>query len=131
MTNPIILFDGVCNLCHASVQWVIRRDPKGIFKFASLQSPAAARLLPAQPSKPTPDSVYLTDNGRIWEKSDAWIEIVKRLGPPWSWLGALGIFPRGLRDAIYDFIAKRRYRWFGKKDACPLPDPKLKDRFLS
>lgn len=137
-SHPVILFDGVCNLCHASVRWIIRRDPKAIFKFASLQSAAGDKLHPSGASSPNPSgpsslsTVILVDpaSDLLWSKSDAWLEIMKRLGAPWSWLGVLKIFPRSLRDAAYDFVAARRYRWFGKKETCPLPDPKLKNRFL-
>ena len=151
--EPIIFFDGVCNLCHASVRWIIRRDPKAIFHFASLQSEVAARVLNRPGSKtvaaiqPTakasrgnnggstdvaPTSVLLAADNQIWEKSDAWIQILKRLGGFWAFAGGFcGIFPRGLRDTVYDWIATQRYRWFGKKNSCPLPAPDLKDRFLN
>ena len=138
--EPIVFFDGVCNLCHASVRWTIRRDPRAIFRFASLQSEAAARVLngagaagiDSGSTEATPASVLLAANNQIWEKSDAWIQILKHLGGLWAFLGGFcGIFPRGLRDAVYDWIATHRYRWFGKKDSCPLPDPSLKDRFLN
>ncbi len=130
---PVVLFDGVCNLCNRSVRWILKRDAAGVFRFASLQSESARRLLPPrlQNRGETPASVYLVDGNEIWEKSDAWFQIVRRLGGPWSALGCLRVLPRGLRDAVYDFIAKRRYRWFGKLDRCPLPDPRYKDRFLS
>lgn len=128
---PVILFDGVCNLCHRSVRWILKRDAAGTFRFASLQSAAARRMLPERLlSSGTPSSVFLVDGGTVWEKSDAWFEIVRRIGGRWSALGFLRALPRGLRDGVYDFIAARRYRWFGRLDRCPLPDPKYKNRFL-
>ena len=128
--SPVIFFDGVCNLCHRSVRWFIRRDPRGTFRFASLQSAAAAGLLAGRTQGPLLDGVILLSGGTVWSKSDAWIQIFKRLGPGWSALSFLGIFPKKFRDGIYDVIAARRYRWFGKLDSCPAPRPELKDRFL-
>jgi predicted DCC family thiol-disulfide oxidoreductase YuxK len=129
-TLSVICFDGICNLCHRSVQWVIRRDKKSIFKFASLQSHAAEVLLSGRHPAGVDGGIILVSDGQIWLKSDAWMQIVNRLNAPWCWLTAFKIFPKKFRDAVYDFIAARRYRWFGKLDACPLPDPALKSRFL-
>lgn len=129
--SPILFYDGVCSLCNRSVRWVIRRDRAAIFRFASLQSAAAARMLPTNlVGTGVPATVILLDGIEILTKSDVWLRTVRRLGAPWSWLAVLGIFPRALRDHVYDFVAVRRYRWFGKLDQCPLPDPKLRDRFL-
>lgn len=132
--GPIVLFDGVCNLCHSSVRWIIRRDPTGIFRFASLQSNSARTLLASgqRDASEAPATMLLLENGIVWAKSDAWLRIVKRLGPGWSWLSAAGVLPKCFRDGIYDFVAAHRYQWFGKKDrdTCPLPDKSLQNRFL-
>jgi predicted DCC family thiol-disulfide oxidoreductase YuxK len=129
--SPVLFYDGVCNLCNRSVRWVIRRDRLKVFRFASLQSSSAARMLPpGLAGSGVPATVILLDGTEVLTKSDVWLRTVRRLGAPWSWLAVLGIFPRALRNGVYDFIAARRYRWFGKLDQCPLPDPKLRDRFL-
>lgn len=131
MKNPIVLFDGVCNFCNRYVQFVIRRDHRKVFRFAALQSPAG-RLLCRQQGLPT-DSVetviLITENGS-YKKSRAILEIVRRLGGFWPILYGLVIFPQSLRDAIYDWIARHRYRWFGKRTTCMIPTPELQERFL-
>jgi predicted DCC family thiol-disulfide oxidoreductase YuxK len=129
--HPIILFDGVCNLCDASVQFILRRDPAGQFRFASLQSTAAQREL-ARFSAP-PDNlstVVLILGNRLFVRSDAALEALRRLGFPWPLFYLFKIVPRGIRDAVYDFIAARRYRWFGQKETCMVPTADLKARFL-
>ncbi len=131
--GPVVLFDGVCNVCDATVRWIIRRDRRGVFRFASLQSRAGrAALERAGVTGAMPDSVVLIDGGRVLTKSDAALGIAARLGPPWSLAGVLGRWaPRRLRDGVYAFIARNRYRWFGRKDACMMPDPGLRSRFLA
>ena len=131
---PVILFDGVCNLCNATVQFIIDRDPAARFRFASLQSEAAARLLRAhgrEPPRGDPDSVVLVVGGRLHEHSDAALRIARGLGLPWS-LAALGlVLPRALRDGLYRFVARHRYRWFGREESCRVPTPALRARFLA
>ncbi len=127
-SGPVILFDGVCNLCHASVNWVIARDRGNVFRFASLQSAAARELLRGIP---VPDSVVLVDEAGVHTRSAAALRIARRLGFPWVLLGWVGaLVPRFLRDALYDLVARHRYAWFGKQDACSLPTPALAARFL-
>ncbi len=130
-THPILLFDGVCNLCNASVQWVIERDTAGIFRFASLQSETGAFFLKKH-NLPVGElnTVVLVEGDRAWTRSDVPLRIFKKLGGWWRLLLVFALVPRPLRNAVYDWIARNRYRWFGKKDECWLPTPELRQRFL-
>lgn len=131
INSPILLFDGVCNLCNASVQWVIRRDPQGIFRFAPLQSETGQSLLRQSGlSSEHFDTVVLVDGDRIFTRSDAALEIARRLGGLWSLLAVFRWVPRPVRNAVYDWIARHRYRWFGKTEACMIPRPEWKKRFV-
>jgi predicted DCC family thiol-disulfide oxidoreductase YuxK len=137
----VILFDGICNLCNRLVLFVIARDPHARFMFASLQSDAARRLLSRHPD-PGPESldtreslealttVLLWEDGRLYAKSTAALRISRRLRFPWPLAYALVVVPRGARDWVYDFVANRRYRWFGKRDVCMVPTHALRARFL-
>lgn len=128
----VILFDGVCNLCAGVVRFVAKRDPRMRFRFASLQSPASKRLLlGANAPAPLPDSIALLEGGRVFVESDAALRIARGLRFPWPALGAFLIVPRPIRDTVYRFIARRRHRWFGKKDSCMLPTPDLRARFFA
>lgn len=128
---PVILFDGVCNLCNGAVQFVIRRDPRSRFRFASLQSTAARDLLARHGvTGDLPDSVVLVANGRVRTKSAAALGVAAGLGMPWSFLGVFRLIPSFLRDALYDWIARNRYRWFGRREQCMVPTPALRARFL-
>ncbi|MEZ6235105.1 MAG: thiol-disulfide oxidoreductase DCC family protein [Phycisphaerales bacterium] len=130
-THPVVLFDGVCNLCNSSVQWIIRRDRRALFRFASLQSEAARRLLERHaPGRTLPDSVVLVAEGRVLVKSSAALGVARRLGPPWSLAMAAWIVPRPVRDWVYAWVARNRYRWFGKREACMVPSAALRGRFL-
>lgn len=128
----ILLFDGVCNLCNASVQFVLRRDKKEKFLFAPLQSPIAEKLLAGNSNYITDlHSIVLIKNGEIFDESSAALYTAKELSAGWSLLYYLFIWwPKSIRDAIYRFVAKRRYKWFGKRDACSIPDKNYQDRFL-
>lgn len=123
---PVVLFDGVCNLCNRSVQMIIRNDPRGRFRFAALQSAYASRVLGDGRS----DSVVLIEGSRVSERSTAVLRIARRLRWPWPLLYALVVVPRPLRDWLYAWVAQNRYRWFGKRDACMMPTPELRARFL-
>jgi predicted DCC family thiol-disulfide oxidoreductase YuxK len=129
--NPIILFDGVCNFCNGSVNLVLKYDKRGIFRFAALQSEAGQKLLQRYdlPSAEF-DSFVLIDNGKVYKKSEAALRVINKL--PWYWkeLQILRIIPTPFRDAIYDFIARNRYKWFGKKDQCMIPTPEMRSRFI-
>jgi predicted DCC family thiol-disulfide oxidoreductase YuxK len=129
--RPVILFDGLCNLCTGAVRFVIERDGKGVFDFASLQSDAARRLLAgAGAAAGPPESIVLIDDQGVHLRSDAALRIAPRLRAPWPLLAALRVVPRALRDAVYDFVAGRRYGWFGRREACLVPTPALRARFL-
>ncbi len=129
--RPILLFDGVCNLCNGFVQWVIRRDPEGHFRFAALQSETGRRLL-AEAGMPADalSTVVLYEAGRFFTHSDVPLRVWRQLGGAWSWLYALRVVPRALRDAVYDWVARNRYRWFGRREQCMIPTPELRARFL-
>lgn len=132
VTQPetVILFDGVCNLCSGSVQFVIKHDPDAYFKFASLQSDYGQQQL--QRFGLDQESLYsiiLVRGDKFYQRSDAALEIARKLKGPWSWLYGFRIFPRFIRDAVYNLIAQNRYKMFGKKDACWIPTPELKSRF--
>jgi len=128
----VILFDGFCNLCNASVQSVIKRDPAGLFHFASLQSIASQALLKKHESELINiDSIVLITAKAVFIKSDAVLQVCRSLGGVAQYLYILRIFPKSLRDALYDWIAKNRYSWFGKHDVCMIPTPELENRFLS
>ena len=129
--HPVVLFDGVCNLCNSSVQWIIRRDRRAVFRFASLQSQAARRLLERHaPGRTLPDSVVLVADGRVLVRSSAALGIARRLGLPWSLAMAAWIVPRPVRDWVYGWVARNRYRWFGTREACMVPSKELRGRFL-
>ncbi|HEV8582991.1 MAG TPA: thiol-disulfide oxidoreductase DCC family protein [Thermoanaerobaculia bacterium] len=129
--HPVLLFDGVCNLCNGSVQFIIRRDPQARFRFASLQSAVGQLYLEElQVDRQAIDSVILVEGDRWYKESDAALGVVRILGGPWRALGVLRLIPRPLRDRLYRLIARNRYRWFGKREACWLPTPELRERFL-
>jgi predicted DCC family thiol-disulfide oxidoreductase YuxK len=131
MTNPIVLFDGVCNLCSTSVQFILQRDPAGRFRFASLQSDLAQRLLTEHGLDPKAlDSVVVVDGDRLYRESDAALRIARDLKGAWKALTVFRVIPRPVRDWAYRLIARNRYRWFGKSETCWLPTPELRGRFL-
>jgi predicted DCC family thiol-disulfide oxidoreductase YuxK len=132
--RPLILFDGVCNLCNSTVQWVIERDKQARFDFSSLQSDAARRelekVLDASEIDALPDSIVLVDSDGVHTRSAAALRITRGLGFPYALLGLGVLVPRPIRDAVYDVIARRRYRWFGQLDSCMTPTPDVAERFL-
>ncbi len=130
-TKFFILFDGVCNLCNGSVRFIIHRDAQQRFRFASLQSDAGLRLLHQYGlTNKNIDSIVLITNSAAHIKSDAVLHIADRLPFPWPLLKMFRFFPLSFRDAVYDFIAQNRYRWFGKKETCMMPAPDTRNRFL-
>ncbi|RBW68918.1 hypothetical protein DS031_14380 [Bacillus taeanensis] len=131
MTKPVLLFDGVCNLCNGIVQFVIKHDKKEHFLFASLQSEAGQQLL-KQFALPTDDfnSFVYVKGDTYYTKSTAALFVVKRLSGLWQLLFAAMILPKPIRDKLYDLIAKNRYKLFRKRDTCMMPTPELKKRFL-
>ncbi|OSZ78759.1 hypothetical protein CAP35_11075 [Chitinophagaceae bacterium IBVUCB1] len=129
---PVLYFDGVCKLCNASVQFVIRRDKQQQFRFASLQSAAGAAIIHQYKAQyhTLPDSIILQQGGRLYTKSGAALRTLQLLGGVYK-LAAIGfIFPRFIRDGVYNLIAGNRYKWFGKTDSCMVPSPDVQSRFL-
>ena len=129
MTNPIVLFDGVCNFCNSSINFIIEHDKQGIFKFAPLQSEIGQKYI-AQFGLNEIDSVILVEDEKAYTHSTAALKIAKRLDGIWSWAYAFIIIPRPVRDFFYKLFAANRYRLFGKQDACMLPTPEVRARFL-
>jgi len=130
--KSIILFDGICNLCNSSVNFIIRNDKKEHFLFASLQSDAAKDiLLQYQVKKIKFDSILLIENGEIFEKSRAALRISRNLDGAYRFIYFLKIIPRFITDSIYHIVARNRYKWFGKKEFCMMPSSQVKNRFLS
>ena len=130
--NGIVFFDGFCNLCSWSVQFIIKRDSKDYFRFASLQSEIAIEILSTfSISESFDKSVVLIENQKIYFKSDAALRIARRLNKYWKYLYYLIYFPRFIRNFVYDLIAKNRFRWFGKKKSCFIPEENLIGKFLN
>ncbi|MFN5169650.1 MAG: thiol-disulfide oxidoreductase DCC family protein [Cyclobacteriaceae bacterium] len=130
MSHPVILFDGVCNLCNSSVQFVIRNDPSGHFRFAALQSDFARDQLKKFQVADGLDSIVLIEDGVLYTRSTAALRVSRHLRG-WSWLYAFRWVPRFLRDAVYNLIARHRYRLFGRQQECMLPTPELRARFIN
>ena len=130
ITRPVIFFDGECNLCNSAVQYVIRHDKKEQFLFAPLQSDAGKQVLQLMHGN-IPDSFILYHNGKIYIKSSAALQTAWLLGGWRTGLYAFIIVPRLLRDAVYNLVARNRYRWFGRRDSCMVPTEELKARFLT
>ena len=129
-SKPIIFFDGVCNLCNSSVQFVIKRDKEGKFRFASLQSGAGQEmLLQNQLSQNDFNSFLLYEDGKLFTRSTAALRVLSQL-KGWKWAGVFQWVPPFIRNAVYNLVARNRYKWFGKKDECMIPTPELKNRFL-
>lgn len=130
--HPVILFDGICNFCNNSVNFVIRRDKKRLFRYAPLQSDTGKQLQQQFGFDPADlRSFLLVYHGQVYSKTTAAIKVMQLLGGGWQVLGVLLVFPKFLRDPVYDFIAANRYRWFGKKEACMIPSPEVRSLFLS
>lgn len=129
--HPILLFDGVCNLCNGAIQFVIPRDPEGKIRYAPLQSDLGETVQEsAGLSTDDLETVVLVDDGMAYTKSDAAIRVGEHLGGVYRLLSLGRLLPRGLRDRIYDVVAENRYDWFGKKDQCMIPDEDVSDRFI-
>lgn len=131
MGNKIVLFDGVCNLCNGAITFIIKRDKKDVFRYAPLQSKVGKELAAKHHiDLDKVDSIILVTEDKAYAKSTAALRIAKQLSKGWPLLAMFLILPKFLRDAVYDFIARNRYKWFGKKDACMIPTPELKRKFL-
>lgn len=128
--DKIVLFDGECNLCDRTVQFIIKRDKKESFRFASIQSSIGQSLLNKLEVPNDINSFILIDENKSYIKSTAALRVCKELRGVWKLLYIFIFIPRPLRDMLYTLIAKNRYKWFGKKDNCILPTPEMKNRFL-
>lgn len=132
MPRPIVLFDGVCNLCNNAVQFIIRHDKQKQFLFTSLQSEAGQKLLLQYNFQINElNSFILIDNNKAYSRSTGGLKVLQKMNGGWSLFHAFIIIPTFIRDPIYNLIAKNRYKWFGKKDECMIPTAELKARFLS
>jgi predicted DCC family thiol-disulfide oxidoreductase YuxK len=127
----LLVFDGVCVLCSGTVQFILKHEKAPGFSFAPVQSALGQRVLAAlgQPLDGN-DSFVVTDNGRYYLRTEAAIQIARAMKAPWSWLAAVRVLPRAWGDAAYDWLARRRYRIFGRYDSCMLPDAAHRERFL-
>ncbi|MBU2996371.1 DUF393 domain-containing protein [Cellulophaga baltica] len=132
MQKKIIVFDGVCNLCNSSINKVIERDKNNTYVFASLQGEAGEKLTNERGiDTDLVDSIILIDPGvAYYTKSTAALKVIKSFGGIYSLFGIFEYVPESIRDAIYDYVAKNRYKWYGKKEACMIPTPELKEKFL-
>ena len=129
--NNLVLFDGVCNLCNASVQFVIRHDPQVKFRFAAIQSDLGREIFKGHGLDAADLQTFvLLVEGRMFVRSDAAIEVVSRFGGLWKLFAIFRLVPRAVRDSIYSWVAPNRYRWFGRKEACMVPTPEIQERFL-
>ena len=132
MDKGIVLFDGVCNFCNRIVQFLIKRDRNDHLRFASLQSDAGRRILKQVHFDPQyNESVLFLVKGKIWKRSDAFCQIMRRLPGAWKLCYGFIIIPRFIRDWFYHFISSHRYQWFGRRDHCMTPPPEWKEKFLS
>jgi predicted DCC family thiol-disulfide oxidoreductase YuxK len=142
--RPVVLFDGVCNFCNGVIQFIVDHERAPELRFAPLQSPIAEELLvrvfgpersrllrDGLSGAGDPDSVVLVESGRGYTHSTAGLRIVRYLRAPYRWAYALVVFPRALRDLVYRFIARHRYRWFGRTETCRVPTRELRARFLA
>ena len=130
-SRPVMLFDGVCNLCNALAQFLIRQDPEARLLLGSLQSEAGRQLLRKAGLAPDSlDTFVLLDGDQVYTQSTAVLEVCRRLGRGWRLLTPLLHIPRPVRDALYRWVARNRYRWFGKRTHCMVPTQALQDRFI-
>ena len=129
--HPVLLFDGVCNLCTGVVRFVIRRDPEARFRFAALQSEVGQAML-ADFDLPRADfeTFVLLEGGRVYTRSTAALRVARGLSGAWPVLYALSAIPRPVRDFVYGIVARYRYRWFGRQEQCMIPTPDIAERFL-
>ena len=128
--TAIVLFDGECNFCDSSVQFIIKRDPDGFFQFAALQSEIGEELKKKHQIPDRLDSIIVIENNTVYDSSDAALFISKHLNGLWKCFYIVKLIPKSLRNSVYKIIAKNRYNWFGKKDFCVIPSPDIRNRFL-
>lgn len=128
--TAIILFDGICNFCNSSVQFILKRDKTGYFHFASLQSESGASLLQKYRLPNDLNSFVLLENEKYYTQSSAALQVCKRLNGAYKLFYVFIVIPKPIRDIFYNYLAKNRYKWFGKKESCMLPTPEYRKRFL-
>jgi predicted DCC family thiol-disulfide oxidoreductase YuxK len=128
--DKIVLFDGVCNFCNSSVQFIIKQDRTGSLRFASLQSSTGQALLKKYAIPADVDSVIYIENNIAYTKSDAALKIARYFGGFWKLLSVFNIIPVFIRNFFYNIIARNRYKWFGKRDTCMIPSPEIRARFI-
>lgn len=129
LAPPILFFDGVCTLCNASVDFIIEHEAAAVLRFASLQGETALELLGEDKARAL-QSLVLWQDGDIVERSSAALRVARHLRAPWRWLRVFQLVPRPLRDLAYDWVARNRYRWFGRNETCRVPKPEERARFL-
>ena len=128
--HPILFFDGVCGLCNRFVDLILKADSRDRFRYAPLQGKTAQGMPGLRDQVEDPQSFVYLEEDRLYEQSNAVLLALRRLGGAWRLIAVLYVFPRPLRDFVYRIVARNRYRWFGKRDACRLPTPEEQDRFL-
>jgi predicted DCC family thiol-disulfide oxidoreductase YuxK len=129
MLDPVLFYDGDCNLCHWAVRWVIRYDRKALFRFSPLQGAFAREVGVAKPEEPM-NTVLLYHQGMVYAKSRAVFKVMQLLGFPYSIFSVFKVLPLFVTDGLYNVVARNRHRWFGRKEACLIPEPALMERFL-
>ena len=127
--KAIVFFDGVCVFCNGTVRFIANRDPQRRYRFAPLGGLAARKLL-GRLDRPEPDAIVLVEGDRVFTRSTAALRIARRLSWPYALVYAIVVVPRPIRDAVYDWVARNRYRWWGKLEECPVPRPEDRERFL-
>lgn len=129
--EPILIFDGVCSFCSATVQFILKHDVRGRIRFAPLQSPLGRRLMKRHGLDPDDaQSLLFVKGDEAYVRSDAAFEIARDLGWQWRWIRVFRFVPRFIRNRVYDLVARNRYRWFGKLETCFIPTPEVRARFL-
>lgn len=129
--GAVVLIDGVCHLCQGLVKFIIKRDPKAAFRFATLQGAAGRRMVSSAGMDPDRlDTVVLVEQGAVYTESAAALRIARKLRFPWPVLYIFIVVPRPLRDTVYRYVARNRYRWFGRDEVCLLPTPDLRRRLV-
>lgn len=128
--TKLVLFDGECNFCDSSVQFILKRDTKGVFKFASLQSEVGLQIIKQHEIPRDMESFVLVDDDKAYYKSSAALHVCKNLKGLWKTLFIFIIIPRPIRNIFYNIVADNRYKWFGKKESCMIPSPEIRNRFI-
>jgi predicted DCC family thiol-disulfide oxidoreductase YuxK len=130
--HPVILFDGVCNLCNKTIQFVIRHDPNEVYRFASFQSNFGKEMLQYfKINDQKFETFILLENGKIYDRSSGALRVCKKLKGGWKMLCAFLIVPKFIRDSVYNIVARNRYKWFGKEESCWMPTPALQKLFYN